>query len=80
MDTTPTFDCPVTKLRYYLEFSFFRESAAGDDDSSKREPFSWSIPLTIAPRSSISILGEHERYTSPLELTHYWPKSEDALA
>ena len=71
VDVVPTFDCPIAKLRYSLEFSFFLGA------SGQQESFSWNIPITIAPRSSVAILGEHDRYTSPLELTHYWPKTEE---
>lgn len=71
VDVVPTFDCPIAKLRYYLDFSFFFGS------SEKQESFNWTIPITIAPRSSVATLGEQDRYTSPLELIHYWPKTEE---
>ena len=52
VDAPATFDCPVAKLRYFLDIVFFL--------SSSMEPFVWSIPLTIAPRHSVALLDEAE--------------------
>ncbi len=73
-DIVPTFDCPIAKLRYHLEFSFFLGGASDEGES-----FNWNIPITIATRSSVATIGEHDRYTSPLELTHYWPKTDQEI-
>ena len=74
VDAPPTFDCPVAKVRYYLDIAFFLESA------NSAEPFVWSIPLTIAPRHSVALLDEQERRAvNPLEMSHYWPKTADAV-
>ena len=74
VDAPPTFDCPIVKIRYYLDLSFFLES----DVTS--EPFVWSIPLTIAPRRSVALLDEQEsRAVNPLEMMDYWPKNADAV-
>ena len=69
VDAPATFDCPVAKLRYFLDIVFFLES-------SSMEPFVWSIPLTIAPRHSVALLDEAEnRELNHLEMTHYWPRA-----
>jgi hypothetical protein len=70
VDAAATFDCPIAKVRYYLDVAFFLESAPS------AEPYVWSIPLTIAPRYSIALLDEAEsKAVNLLEMTHYWPRT-----
>ena len=70
VDAPATFDCPIAKVRYFLDVVFFLES------STAAGPFVWSIPLTIAPRHSVALLDEVEnRGVNHLEMTHYWPRA-----